>query len=124
MALPFNEITLEAASKAFRVHPRTIVRAIANEHNTYWSEDINHKMYKVLDIAKAYTVTPAILGRILDNRDVLLTPEEAAELLKVAPRTFRRHMEKGYYLNARVKHGKIVRYIKSKMIEHAIRNME
>lgn len=124
MTPPFEEITLEAASKAFRVHPRTIVRAIANEHNTYWSEDINHKMYKVADIANAYQVTLPILGRILENRDGLLTPEEAADLLEIRPRTFRRHMEKGYYSNAKVKHGKIVRYIKSKMIEHKIATME
>ncbi len=124
MTPPFEEITLEAASKTFRVHPRTIVRALANEHNTYWSEDINHDMYKVTDIAKAYDITPAILGRVLENRDALLTPEEAAEMLKIRPRTFRRHMEKGYYKNARVKHGKIVRYIRSKIIEHSIANME
>jgi hypothetical protein len=84
-----QQITLEAAAKVFRVHPRTVVRALSGEHNTYWTEDINHDMHTLDRLADAYKgITPDDIKRILEGRDELLKPEEAAELIGVQPRTF------------------------------------
>lgn len=111
-------ITLEAAAKVFRVHPRTIVRALTGEHNTYWSEDINHSTYSVSDIADVYGTSVEEINRVIEGRDAFLKPDEAAELLGIRPRTFRDR--KGRY--RKVGNGGIVRYVRSKIIEDRIAN--
>jgi predicted DNA-binding protein (UPF0251 family) len=119
--MTFENITLEAAAAAFNVHQRTIVRALTGEHNTYWSEDSAHDIYTVEEIATAYHMKPAELNRVLDGRDKLLKPDEAAKEMNIAPRTFRLRIHR---LNAkdaktrvgRVYNGGIVRYLRSRVI--------
>ena len=50
MALQY--VTLERASLAFGVHPRTILRAISGDYNIYWTEDINQEQCSIEEIAK------------------------------------------------------------------------
>ena len=85
-----QNITLIAAAKVFDVHPRTIVRALSGEHNTYWFDDINENLYAVADIATAYGMSANELSRCIEGRDELIKPDEAAEMLGVQPRTLRR----------------------------------
>lgn len=120
MALQYT--TLEAAAKAIRVHPRTIVRALTGEHNTYWTEDINHNRYAIDDIAEAYDMNPNDLRRVLGGSDELITPDEAAKILGIRPRTFRDRLAAGRY--KKVGHGGIARYLKSKIIEDFIATSE
>ncbi len=118
-----KKITLEAAAKIFRVHPRTIVRALTGKHNTYWSEDINHDMYDIAGIAATYGITVADILRIIEGREALLKPAEAALVLKMRPRTFR-----GYVTNnaikGRVSSGGVVRYLQSKVITQSFDRAE
>ncbi len=119
-----KKITLEAAAKIFRVHPRTIVRALSGNHNTYWSEDINHDMYAIDQIAIKYAgITVADILRIIEGREALLKPAEAALVLKMRPRTFR-----GYVTNnaikGRVSNGGVVRYLQSKVITQSFDRAE
>ena len=118
--MALQNVTLKAAADAFQVHPRTIVRALSGKHNTYWSEDINEDSYAISDIAKAYGLDPAALRRVFEKRDALLTPDEAAEVVGVKPRTFREPNRINRYTHARAEHGRIVRYLKSKMLEAAV----
>ena len=67
-----QKITLSEAAKIFRVHPRTILRAISGEHNTYWSEDINDQVMRISDIAYAYHMTDRTFVAIIESRDSLL----------------------------------------------------
>lgn len=120
MALQY--ITLEDAASAFRVHPRTILRAISKDHNTYWSEDINGQRMAIEDIAKAYKMTTQTLRAVLENRDKLLMPDEVANLLGIRPRTFRDRLIAGRY--KRISSGGIVRYLRSKIIEDRISSTE
>jgi DNA-directed RNA polymerase specialized sigma24 family protein len=119
-------VTLEAAATLFNVHPRTIVRALSGQHNTYWSEDINHDNYPIDAIARAYGMEPAVLRRVIEGRETLLRPDEAAELLGIRPRTFRERVSLGKdrLQKARVSSGGIVRYLKSKVTEAYIANLE
>ncbi len=120
MALQY--VTLEDAASAFRVHPRTILRAIAEDHNTYWSEDINGQRMSIEDIARAYGMTAQILRAVLENRDELLLPDEAAKLLGIRPRTFRDRLIAGRY--KKIGSGGIARYLRSKIIEDRISSTE
>lgn len=108
-------ITLEAAANVFGVHPRTIVRAVYNKHNVYWSEDSNEDRYEIDTIAEAYGLHPRELRQIIEKRDALLKPDEAAEVLSIKPRTFRDRVKAGAY--RKIAHGSIVRYLRSEIYE-------
>lgn len=119
------DISLGDAADAFHVHPRTILRAISKEHNTYWYEDSNDDMLLVEDIAKAYGTTSQLLGPVFDGRDDLLLPSEAAQTLGIAARTFRKHLQKGAGRGwGRVGYGGITRYLRSRIIAAAIDRSE
>ncbi len=140
MAQKMHEITLEGAAHLFRVHPRTILRALYNKHNTYWSDDekFNHQMLSLEDIATAYNTSADILRMMLEGRDQLLKPSEAAELIGVSPRVFRKMLISGYPYTpqsqphrftregryGRIGHGRIVRYRHTKIMDIALARME
>lgn len=113
-----NKITLIGVADIFGVHPRTIVRALSGEHNTYWYEDSNEDLYAVEDIAEAYGMTHFELSRCIEGRDSLIKPDEAAKILGVQPRTFRDRVQAGKY--KKVASGGVVRYLKSKILEAKI----
>ena len=116
--MALQSITLTRAAEVFRVHPRTILRAIAGQHNTYWSEDINNDKLSIDDIADAYGTSARTLRAVIEDRDELMTPDEAAEKLGVAPRTFRDRLIAGRY--KKIGSGGIARYLGSEIINDAI----
>lgn len=120
MALQY--VTLEDAASAFRVHPRTILRALTGNYNIYWSEDINSQRMAIEDIAKAYGMTTQTLRAVIEQRDELLRPDEAAKLLGIRPRTFRDRLIAGRY--KKIGSGGIARYLQSKIIEDRISSTE
>ncbi len=113
-----QNITLADAAKIFRVHPRTILRAISGEHNTYWSEDINNQVMAISDIAEAYGMTANNLVAVIENRDSLLTADESAAVLGIKPRTFRDRLLSGRY--KKIGKGGITRYLHSKIVSDLI----
>ena len=120
-----RSITLIGAANLFGVHPRTIVRALSGEHNTYWFEDINEDLHAIADIAAVYGLTTNELTRVVEGRDSLITSDEAAALLKLKPRTFRNRIRADEEAGGKSRYGRaacgnIVRYLKSKIIEHKI----
>lgn len=119
-------VTLERVANVFRVHPRTILRALEGEHNTYWFEDINEDLYSIADIAEAYGMTTRALVAVIEGRDELLRADEAAKELGMAARTFRKHLNReGTTMRwGRAKHGGITRYLQSKIIAAAIDGTE
>ena len=108
-----QNITLAQAAKIFRVHPRTILRAISGEHNTYWSEDINDQVMAISTIADAYNMTPRTFIAVIESRDSLLTADEAAAVLGIKPRTFRDRLIAGRY--KKIGRGGITRSLQSKI---------
>ncbi len=112
--------TLNEVATIFDVHPRTILRAMSGEHNTYWSddEDWNEQRIPLEGIAQAYSTTAKVLGIVLDGRDDLLTPKEAARVLGIAPRTFRERKTAGRY--KKIGAGGIARYLHSKIVTDLI----
>lgn len=117
-----QNITLIGAARLFGVHPRTIVRAISGQHNTYWTEDIDEDLFAVADIARVYNLYDAELIRVIEGRDKLLTPDEAAKVLSIRPRTFRDRVKAGRY--RKISNGGIVRYLRSKILEDKIATQE
>lgn len=114
-----QNITLIGAATVFGVHPRTIVRAMTGEHNTYWTEDIDEDVFAVRDIADSYDMDEADLSRCIEKRDKMLTPDEAAKALGIKPRTFRERVRQGVY--RKIANGGIVRYLHSRIVEDKIR---
>ena len=122
--MALQPITLERAAKAFGVPPRTILRAINQAHNTYWSEDSNTDVMQIEDIAKAYETRPAALIAVFEGRDALMRADEAAETLGMAARTFRKHLDTHAVKWGRVSYGGITRYLESRINSAAIERME
>lgn len=136
--MALQRITLEAAAGIFRVHPRTICRALTGEHNTYWTEDINHDLLSLSDIAGAYGMDVAALRRCVERRDSLLKAVEAADIMDMRPRTFRKHVMRTatrgrkngtsstaqYTKLGKVGSGGVVRYLESKIRAASIAHSE
>lgn len=119
-----NFVQLDTLSEVFRVHPRTILRALTGEHNTYWADDPNVKVQRISidQIAAAYNTTARIIRAVLEDRDDLLKPDEAAKVVGIRPRTFREHVAAGKF--KKIGAGGIARYQHSKLIRAAIDRME
>ena len=117
-------VRLDHIAIIFRVHPRTILRALTGEHNTYWYDDDNVNQQRILieEIGYAYNTTARVLRAMIENRDSLLKPDEAAGEIGIAPRTFREHVAAGKF--KKIGCGGIARYQKSKIISAAIARME
>ena len=116
--MTLQTITLEKVALLFRVHPRTILRAInEREHNTYWYEDSNSEPQSIEEIAKAYDMSSSQLIAVIQGRDSLLKAAEAAEKLGMAPRTFRNHLKNKKMGSkwGRVSCGGITRYLSSRV---------
>lgn len=117
-------IQLNVIATIFRVHPRTILRALSGEHNTYWYDDdnVNQQRLKIDHIATAYNTTARVIRTMIEDRDSLLKPDEAAGEIGIAPRTFREHVAAGKF--KKIGYGGIARYQKSKVISAAIARMD
>lgn len=109
-------VNLDEAAKSFQVHPRTILRALSDETNIYWSEGFDPPIY-VTALANAYSMKEKVLIRVLESRDTLLKPSQAAKELHTPARTFRWRK-----YNAAARKGGIVRYSRAQIInEHLLR---
>lgn len=122
--MALQTVTLGEAANAFNVHPRTILRAINQDHNTYWYEDSNSDVLKIADIAKAYGVKPYVLVAVFEGRDSLLRADEAAQVIGIAARTFRKHLDDKAAKWGRVSYGGITRYLETRISAAAIDRME
>ncbi len=124
--MALQTVTLKKAAEVFRVHPRTILRAIEQDHNTYWYEDSDSDVLRIENIAKAYGVQTSWLVPVFEGRDALLRADEAAEVIGMAARTFRKHLHhKGTPERwGRVCYGGITRYLESRINTAAIVRME
>ncbi len=122
--MALQTVTLEEAAKAFGVHPRTILRAIEQDHNIYWTEDSNEEVMQIAAIAGAYGIAPKALVAVFEGRDALLRADEAAEVLGMAARTFRKHLDAKAAKWGRVSYGGITRYLETRINAAAIAAME
>ena len=82
--------TLGEATRILKLHPRTILRAISKESNPYWADGYDCPV-DTQDLSKAFKVKPMLMDAVFLDKKPLLRPNEAAELLKMNPRTFRTH---------------------------------
>ncbi len=122
--MALQTVTLTEAAKAFGVHPRTILRAIEQDHNTYWTEDSDDDVLQIADIAKAYNVSTKALVAVFEGRDSLLRADEAADVIGMAARTFRKHLDREASKWGRVSCGGITRYLETRVNTAAIDRME
>ncbi len=112
--------TLNQVASIFRVHPRTILRAIEGKHNVYWTDEdfCNEQRILLEQVATAYNTTVKTLNVVLDGRDELINPARAATVLGIADRTFRERKTAGRY--TKIGSGGIARYLHSKIVTDLI----
>lgn len=111
--MTMTTVTLDQVAEAVDVHPRTILRYVMNDRNTYWAEDHNPE-FPLERVAKALGCRADIMKHVLRGSDEFMKPDDAAEELGLPPRTFR---HRGYTPAFRA--GRVVRYSRSKLInEH------
>lgn len=116
-----KNIPLAQAAEAFKVHPRTILRALSQQQNPYWTEDINDDPISIEKLAEAYGTTVHFLNRVFDERDEILTVSEAALILGVSDRALRRRRTSKKTPTIRtLSHGGVVRFVKSQIIALAL----
>lgn len=80
--------TLNQFATLLQVHPRTILRAIADDVNVYWADDHNPDL-TIVEVADAFKCDKIHLLRALNGRDHILTADQTAKHFNVRPRTFR-----------------------------------
>lgn len=82
-------MTLDDIAKMMQCHPRTVLRAVERVSNPYWTDDHNPSI-KLTDLAEAYGCKALTFERVLKGQETIMTSKEAAEVLGIQPRTFRR----------------------------------
>ena len=97
-------LTLNEAAALLQLHPRTVLRYITNDFNTYWTEDYDPNV-KIETVASSFQCDPIYFTRTLNDRDAILTSKEAAAFLDLIPRTFRNHK-----YTPIIRQGHVVRY--------------
>lgn len=122
--MALQTVTLGEAAEAFDVHPRTILRAISKSHNTYWTEDSNDDVLQIAEIAGAYGIRPAALVAVFEGRDSLMSADKAAQIMGMAARTFRKHLDDNTLKWGRLSCGGITRYLESRINSAAIERLE
>jgi hypothetical protein len=104
-----KSVPLTTIATIFNVHPRTILRAIEGKENVYWVDDHDPDI-DVAEVALAYGCEPKVLNRMLEGRDILITADEAAAILEIRPRSFRRRRPRC------LRYGGIVRFERSVIV--------
>lgn len=84
MKYPLNKL-----AALLSVHPRTVLRYIQGKHNVYWAQRFNPEL-DVQDVATAFSIPYEKLLRAVNGRDVILTRNQAADLLQIKVPCFRR----------------------------------
>jgi len=108
-----DKLSLNHIAELFQVHPRTILRAVEQDVNAYWADDHNPAV-SIKELADAYGCKPQIIIRLAENRDSLLNASEAAKMMKIRPRTFRRNRPRC------LRSGGIVRFERSIIVGQAM----
>lgn len=106
-----NTVSLNDVAEAVAVHPRTILRIVTGDRNTYWSADHNPGL-DITKVAQALGCHDKTLARVLRGSDDFLKPDAAASELGVPGRTFR-YRE----YTPTIKVGRVVRFARSKLID-------
>lgn len=89
-----SRMSLDIIAGVLKVHPRTVLRAIAGEVNTYWAPGYDPDV-ALADVALAYGVEISRLDDVIRDRDEFLTVGGATRQISkiegrdVPVRTFR-----------------------------------
>ena len=79
---------LNRVADALKVHPRTILRALAGEVNTYWAPGHNPNV-NIATLAEVLGMPAQTLKDAVNGDDYFMSPDEAAEHFNLPLRTFR-----------------------------------
>ena len=79
---------LEDIAEVIDVHPRTILRTITANPTEYWAPSHNPRIH-LTEVSKTFQTPTKSLVELLQGKDRVIRPAEAAELLGVSVRTIR-----------------------------------
>ena len=109
------EYYLNDFASHIKIHPRTILRAITKNVNTYWY-DIHNPRIAVSEVANALSCDVKILQRVMEGTDLFLTQEDLCgpDYANISKRNFRYRK----YTPA-ISYGRIRRYSRNQFVnEH------
>jgi hypothetical protein len=108
-------VALDVVAETLGLHPRTILRAVTGEANPYWTKGYNpgltHK-----SVLQAFNCTRKQIDSLLSGEDLLMTPTEACELLRMSKRTLRYRRAEGD-LTPLIARGSVVYYTRQHLLE-------
>ena len=111
-------VELNVVAKTLGLHPRTVLRAVTGEANPYWTEGHNPSLTYV-SVLQAFNCTRKQFDLLLNGEDLLMTPSEACELLKISKRTLRYRRAEGE-LTPMIARGSVVYYTRTHLIENEL----
>ncbi len=107
-------LDLNTVANTLKVHPRTVLRAISGQENPYWTKDHNPKV-SLKEVSEGFGCSINQFKKLLGGEDLLLTPDEACELLKISKRTLRYRRAQGE-LTPVVARGSVVYYSRQHLL--------
>lgn len=116
--------SLTDISKALKIHPRTVLRAVSGKPNAYWAEGYETEI-ALVDVAMAYDADLMMLQDVVLGDDELMKQDEAVEWLaqtygddaRMSSRNFR---YRGY--PAAVRSSRVVRFSQIQLGDYHIKN--
>lgn len=109
---------LTTVAETLGIHPRTVLRAISNEANPYWTPKFDPSV-EMSDITEAFGCTSTEFRRLLNGDDQLMSPDEACIFLNMSKRTLRYRRAEGELVPT-VARGSVVRYSRRHLAEREI----
>lgn len=110
---------LNTVAETLKIHPRTVLRAISGAENPYWTEDHNPRI-TVKQVMESFGCSRRQFNNLLQGDDILLTPDQACELLKISKRTLRYRRARGE-LTPLVARGSVVYYSRQHLLERELK---
>jgi len=108
-------IALNRVATTLGLHPRTILRAVLGAANPYWTKDYN-PMLTHKSVLEAFGCTRKQFDSLLNGEDLLMTPAEACELLRISKRALRYRRAEGV-ITPVVARGSVVYYTREHLLE-------
>lgn len=110
-------VTIARVAEVLKVHPRTVVRALAGDVKAEFSKTTNDQT-TLAKLAKVYNSTAAIWAAAIAGTDKLIRQEEAAKMLGMVKRTFRqRRIVDDFEYGPDIEYGATLRYSERRILK-------
>lgn len=113
---------LNQYAERLKVHPRTIIRALAGKENVYWAEGFDYEI-GVEDVATAFSCEVKLLQKVMQGKDEFFSQKELCQpgLADISPRLFRYRKYKPSLHLGRIKRFSRVEFLNQHLVKRSPR---